>query len=424
MEQWEQAIQKTVNTPVPREMEDLIKRTLHQLPRKKRKASMYAALPAAVITVIALFGITAISPAFAQTMREIPVVGHIFDKVGHIGERKASRQGLASLLGRQVVIDGESVTFTEILYDGSGIHIGFIKRSDSLDFTNHLQVSIDGERLTDYSSGTSGRTLENGDFAGIFTIEAHQDIPDSFALGLSSADGESWSVELPVKSQGDQQVYLMNETRQWRDKTMIYDKIGFYPTSTVLSLRWLLDKESDGYSVIHYQIFDDQGRVLQPFGDGAQGRPTENGQYLVSSQFTYEPVDALPKSLTIKPYLGSGSATGTATQPWEGEGFELSQGAAGSIKIEKVEQEDRNFTITYEVEGELTSQRTSRVWIENQFGQRYEPIQQPHRIEGTVRQYQATFAAKNANDDVIIGTEQFQPIDYLEDLAITFEINK
>ncbi|QYR19142.1 DUF4179 domain-containing protein [Paenibacillus sp. sptzw28] len=424
MEQWEEAIKQTVNPSVPSELEDRIMHTLNQLPRQARKRKMYYALPAVVLAVVILFGARAISPVFAETIRSIPVIGSIFELVGNVGERKASQDGLVSPLGQQVVIDGKTVTFTESLYDGSSIHIGFINDTGNFEFWNHTQISIDGKRLTSYNADLSGsRTLADGSFAGIYTIHPNQEIPEAFTLELSSLDDRSWHVAIPMKLQGDEHAYLINDARVWRDMTMLYDKTVFNSTSATLSIRWFSNEKRELPSVMNYQIFDDKGRVLQIFSHNGKDTPTEDGQYVYSSQLNFERMDPIPKSLTIKPYLGSGM-TGLETKRWEGKSLELSQGEAGSVRIEHIEQKNNTFTMTFEVEGELTSDRTRYVWLENQYGVGYDVLQYPQRVEGTVNQYQAVFTSTNPNDDVIIGTEQFHPKDYIDDLTITVEISK
>lgn len=431
MEKWEHELKKNVNRIMPNEIENRISHTLHRLPRKKRKTKVYYSLTAAILAVCMLIGATFVSPAFAETVRSIPIIGSVFEKVGNIGEQKASQKGFTTPLGQQVEINGQTIIFTESLYTGSSIHIGFIipdydsqgsKSPDSF-LEKPLQYTIDGKPLHGYSGGQSGEMLGNGDFAGTIEIKADEDIPDSFTLGLSSLNGESWHAEIPVKLQGENEAYLVNETREWKDRTVVYDKVSFFPTSTEISLHIMDEKLSD-YLIEDFQVYDDQGRVLQPFGGGGSGRKTENGQYLYKSEHSFEPLDIMPKSLTLKPYIGGDAETGTERKQWNGEGFELSRGEVGSIKIENVEHKKNHFTVTYEVEGELTNQRTRSLWMENQDGERFEEIQALSRVDSSVNKYQATFASKNANDDVIICTDKFQTIDYIEELEITINLNK
>ncbi|UQZ36927.1 hypothetical protein C2I18_27375 [Paenibacillus sp. PK3_47] len=425
MEAWEQEIKRAVNPALPGEIEQQIHHTLAQIPRKDRKVKMFYAVPAVALAGFLLFGATSISPVIAETVSTIPVLGSIFETIGTIGEKKASELGLPARLNQQVHIDGQTVTFTESLYDGSGIiHIGYVRQSGSSDFLNNIQVTIDGKRLTDYNGGASGERFDNGTFAGIYTIETSEKLEDSFNLRLSSPD-LSWSVELPVKRQGSTTAHTIHETKKWQNRSMIYEQIGLYPSATILSVRWLMNEYTDGYTLLNYQIFDDQGRVLQPFGNRASGQPAEDGKYQVKSYFTYEPLEDVPKSLTIRPYLGNGSATGSETKKlWNGKEIELSQGKAGSIKIQQVYQKNNRLTLTYEVNGELTYQRSSRIWLENQDGERYETLIQPHRVEGSVRQYQAAFAVKDQNDKIIIGTGHFEPIKYLDELEISLDFNE
>lgn len=67
------------------------------------------------------------------------------------------------------------------------------------------------------------------------------------------------------------------------------------------------------YMHLDYQLIDELGRVLQPLsGSGGGGGPISG---IITQKFKYyfEPLESLPKTITIKPYLRDYSNTTVKT---------------------------------------------------------------------------------------------------------------
>lgn len=145
----EQLLKRSVNRSMPPMINDRVDRTLKQLPRKKRRNKLIYTLAAMSISLFLVFGLILISPVFANTMKEMPIVGSAFEMIGDWRMKKGKTSGFTTDLGEQIEIDGKTVTFTETLYDGGTLYIGYLiegnttnKASDLLD---HLDFFIKGK---------------------------------------------------------------------------------------------------------------------------------------------------------------------------------------------------------------------------------------------------------------------------------------
>lgn len=123
-------------------------------------------------------------------------------------------------------------------------------------------------------------------------------------------------VELPVAKLGESKVTIVNQKKELEDLTLLYEKISFLPTSTELSISLIMPQEAFNqrkYMHLDYQLIDELGRVLQPLsGSGGGGGPISG---IITQKFKYyfEPLESLPKTITIKPYLRDYSNTTVKT---------------------------------------------------------------------------------------------------------------
>lgn len=434
MEKWEQQLKNDVNQSVPSIIDRRVEETLNSLPRKKTaKQKIYYGLSAAAIAVSMTFGLSIISPTFANTIKEIPIIGSAFEFVGNIGVKKGKEAGLTTELGEQIEVDGQMITFTETLYDGGEIHIGYIAQRDENNknphFMNHLELFIDGKHIGSYGMGGNESKMDNGLYAGTISIRVREEVPDSFVLGIRPYEGKSWSVELPVERKGEHQTFIVSKVEQTDDLSILFDKINFFPTSTEISLRLVIDEEAfdtDKYRDLDYIVIDDKGRVLQPFSGGGGGGGPVNGKVLHSFKQYYEPLQPIPQSLTIKPYLMDLNET-TPTRKrvkWEGEKITLSQGKIGDLTILESQEVNGVKTLTYEVKGENLYQQATAIWLEDSNGNWYHSEQPAVRVDGTVNQYQVSFTKFPSSDDMYISTVKMDSPNFIEELETTIDFSK
>ncbi|MBB6453182.1 hypothetical protein HNQ94_001630 [Salirhabdus euzebyi] len=431
MEKWEKELINKVNTAIPDLVDERINITLKQLPRKKRtpKSIYFSSIAAA--TIFLLFGLSYLSTPFANTMGSLPVIGSVFEMVGTIGEKKGFEQGLTTYLGEEVEIKDQYITFTESLYDGGSIHIGFIVHNHEEGkaperFLQEIAVYINGEAPSGYGMGVDGKVLEDGTYIGTINIELDSSVPDSFMLGLGDRDSNSLYVELPVEKQGESESFLVNETKKWKDQLMLYKKVTFFPTSTEITYQTVMNEDEFQTHHMDVIVYDDQGRLLQPFSGGGSGGGPKDGKITQEFSYHFEPFDTIPKSLTIKPILSKieDYTPDLNKKKWEGNGFTLSQGEIGSVKIINLKEESETVTLQYEVQGGHTYDQVVTVWLEDANGNYIGEQGTPLRVEGSVNQYEATFTSVDSTKDIYVVTAELQPIEFVEELEVTIDLNR
>ncbi|WP_078554349.1 DUF4179 domain-containing protein [Bacillus alkalicellulosilyticus] len=438
MEKWEDKVKNQVNQHPPDEISKRINHTLQQLPKRRHPYSkLYYSTVAASLAFLFTLAVSFFSPAVADTMRSVPIIGSVFDTVGNIGVQRGNDQGLTILLGEHVETEGHRITFTESLYDGAEIHIGYI--IESLDpavpiahypFPSDIDLTINGRWEGNYGMGGRGELLDNGNYAGTINISFRDEIPDHFLLGISPRHGNSWKVELPVELQGDNKFFLVNETMETEDLTIHYDKITFFNTSTEIAFRQITDiptiDDEDPYMHLSFMVVDNEGRVLQPFGGGGGGSPQEN-KFVKSYKYNFEPLELVPDFITIKPYLKhiTTEAPPVVRGKWEGKKLTLSQGEIGTITILNVVEEKETITVIYEVEGENLYEQSHALLVEDSSGNRYESDNRPpNRLDGTTNQYQAVFSSTPSIDELYFITfKQKAPI-FLKEFELTIDFKQ
>lgn len=431
MEKFESKIKEQVNIEIPRSIDDKISVTLQQLPRKKRFSKLQYGLSAAVLIFLLTFGVSIFSPTFADTLRTLPVIGSVFELVGNTGIKQGSEKGLTTVLGEQVEAEGQIITFTESLYDGSEIHVGYIIESltdakyEHFDFHN-IQLKINGKSLGNYSFGAAGKEIDNGNYVGTLSISSQDKFPDNFTLQISYKGRERWNVSLPVELQGDNKSFLVNQMREQGEIAIHYDKVTFFPTATEIAFRFILDEkviDDPNYKLFGYEIIDDQGRELEPFGGGGGGA-VKNGKLVQNFKFNFEPLTTIPKSLTIKTYRHdiNEAKPVMVKERWQEEEKILSQGEIGSLKIIGVKQENEETIVTYFVEGESINYQASALWLEDKEGHQFHSDHGPKRVEGEINLFQRSFqGAPTIKDGLFIGTTKLTPLVYFDDLKIEIE---
>lgn len=416
MEKWERELNHLVNASLPEQVDRRIHLTLDQLKRTRKKSfGLRFGTTAAAAVLVLSFGLTALSPAFAEAMKSIPVIGSVFELVGDVGTKRGSQLNLTTNVGRQIQIDDVAMTITESLYDGSSISLGLIAPADAKDpmgFVKDVTFSVDGKRLPSFSGGASTKILDDGTYAGTLSLHVDDPLPDVFTLGILSRDEAAIYAEIPVERKGENQLFAIAQTGTWNDVEVEYEDMALYPTSTKLSFR-LRGTDSPFWE---FKVQDDQGRVLQPIG-GHGGGTSDDKHYV----YDFEPLETVPESLTITPYLVGSDSTTRIDGEWKGTPITLSQGKAGSVTVVDQKFEDDNLTLTYEVEGERLFEQANEIWLEDEKGKPFDKGT-PIRIQGRDHRYQLTFSNVRKTDSVFLSTPRFNAPVYLEELAVVVDL--
>lgn len=176
----------------------------NQMKRKsKYKPLLYLASTAAAFSI--MVGSAAyVSPTFASTLSQLPIVGSVFSDYGFLGLNEASEQGLTSIIGEKQTINGISVTIDEVLYDESNISVGF-----TIDSKKELSNNYFGAGMVFTINGANpevnyerlGTVVKGPVHTSVARFHVKDQMPDSFEMGLTleGKEGEKWEFLVPVK---------------------------------------------------------------------------------------------------------------------------------------------------------------------------------------------------------------------------------
>lgn len=300
--------------------------------RKTRRIALVAASAAAIILVGGLGG-ALVSPAMAESMKNIPLIGSIFKLAGDLGLRTADERGLAAKLDASVTHEGVTLRIPQLVYDGTRLSLavtreggGFAAGIRDAKFTgngepeiypegaiNSVDVYIDGESIYDFGGGrklswggkkTPDRNSAIYELTAFPTVDEIPILPDEFQLNIEfrlEGISEPFAFELPIRKNADTLVQSPLDTREWKGNKVTIEQIQFTPITTEVRLS-VLSSDNAARLLRHHLIFevwDDQGREL----DHVSGVGVFKGENEMISEFLFDRFTDVPASVTIKAFL-------------------------------------------------------------------------------------------------------------------------
>jgi len=300
--------------------------------RKTRRIALVAASAAAIILVGGLGG-AMVSPAMAESMKNIPLLGSIFKLAGDLGLQTADEKGIAAHLDASVTHEGVTLRIPQLVYDGTRLSLavtreggGFAAGVLDAEFTgngkpeiypegaiNSVDVYIDGEAIYNFGGGrkllwggnkTHDRNSAIYELTAFPTLDETPILPDEFQLRVEfrlEGISEPFAFELPIRKNAETLALSPLDTREWRGNKVTVEQIQFTPITTKVRLS-VLSSDKEAKLLRHHLIFevwDDQGRVL----DHVSGVGVYRGDDEMVSEFLFERFTEVPASVTIKAFL-------------------------------------------------------------------------------------------------------------------------
>jgi hypothetical protein len=348
-------------------------------------------------------------------MKSIPVIGSVFELVGNAGVKLGNELQLTTAIGQQVQIEGQEVTFTESLYDGSKINIGLQVTNPDVDLSaisRNIMYRVD-DKFLEYTGSTNFEELEDGTFAGIISIAPEQVLPDTFMLEIISRhDRATIYAELPVERQGGGQSFPIGKTLALNDGEFTYEDVALFPTSTVITYHTRNAGIPPKWS---FQVEDERGLVLETVSESSRGYKDEH-----TVEVHLAPFEKRPERIIIKPYTSNSISKSVVSGAWDGSPITISQGDAGALTILDQHEQGNQLTFTYEVSGTRIYDQVHLIWLQDSEGNEYHKDSLPNRI-GDSNQYEITFSNVQNLKDFFIVTPQFQ-VQYFDDYAVTVDL--
>lgn len=295
--------------------------------RKKRRITGF--LVAAAASMLIIIGSGFISPVMAETLKNIPIVGSLFMKVGDEGLKTASKQGLTTHPNQSVTHEGTTLSISELLYDGSRISMVLTRETsdgknesfrdwwdyiNDQNYTSYIRFFVDNKELNvGYTMSYTGEDAKN---STILTLSPDS-LPDEFKLSVVIWDIETeqqFKFIIPVKKNTTNNIILKpGELKSHDNIHMTIKKFEITPATMRLELTITGKPEQDidevaeaipdkykimGSLHMDYDVMNEKGEFAGSIGGSGHG---SDGVYEYT--FMFEPFGTLPQSITIKPYI-------------------------------------------------------------------------------------------------------------------------
>ncbi|OOC59460.1 Tat pathway signal protein [Paenibacillus ihbetae] len=323
------------------EREMTMTRTSSKRPNGLKRTILVAS--AAAVLGGTVIGSGFVSPVMAATLKQIPVLGVLFEGTSEDAVKAAIEQGILSEPNLSVTHDGVTLKVADLLYDGT--RLSFILEREGVDLPSTASPYIgedetivgnpDNEYIKsrkvakeDQVKGyierprilVDGRDVEFGEGGfgdyppqnNAYMVELTKDLklPDQFELTIQAnvtQVNETFEFKIPVNI-ANKSIVVKPDQATKSDGQFSYTVKQLYisPVST----RLVLDSEGEvpasaeqtgnySASMVYYELVDDQGNVLTPQKfDYFHSKPKT--EYHIDQLFS--PVNGTPKSITIKPF--------------------------------------------------------------------------------------------------------------------------
>ncbi|WP_339224678.1 DUF4179 domain-containing protein [Paenibacillus sp. FSL H8-0332] len=304
-----------------------------RMPRWLSRVMISAASVAGGLVLLISLGF--ISPAMAETLKQLPFMSSVFQLAGDAGLRKANEAGLTTNVQQTVTQDGMTLNVSEQMYDGSRLSL-VLTRSKGV--YAHKSFS-DTWAIPDPETGRLNRPMDfyvNGELVntGVKIAPGGQEASDSVIITtLNSGNlqlpgtfdfkmsvylpgfADPFIFEFPVTRQVSESVVLTPDILKTHDHiNLMIKRLEVSTTSTLLVAELqgeagahitaieanIPDKyKVNGHFPVYFELSDEQGREVRGLGGGGG---TGEGNFLTYT-FNYEPFETMPARITIKPTI-------------------------------------------------------------------------------------------------------------------------
>lgn len=287
---------------------------------RRKKTIKYSSLVACGICV-SFLGLGFISPAMAETLSSVPVIGPIYAQFHDIASDKIEKDELATSIERQDSHSGLTMNVKEAVYDGGRLVVTVeYKGENTISNSNEENagfsyVTINGKEVRPAIGSTSQKSTGRNTIIEKheFTLANYGEFGDEIDVAVHGEDlfGKTgtWNVAFPLtKVEGEIRKFTPNIKTLTKDNlyALTVDQVTFSSLSTRIDLTFDYPKEmeaNDGWPAFNdYIVTDDKGKIYE----GGSLQVGSTGLYGHHIVLALPPMDNPPKSLTIEPTYLSG----------------------------------------------------------------------------------------------------------------------
>jgi hypothetical protein len=312
-------------------------------PRSKRSIRRrFAYRTIAVCAAGVLFvGSGYVSPVMANVLKQIPLVGSIFEKSSDPVMQKVSSAGMVNEVGRKAADKGITMTIRDAFFDEGKLAIGYslelgeevrlqAKVSDGEWIPISFNVKINGQSLS-YIGDFEQQEEGDGFVEGLLklSVQAEQPISAPFNVEFSVEQIDQikghWGFAFPVDNtqvESAKSVLTPDATEATLgDYRIEIEEVQFNPTNTLLNIRKTGPKS--GISDVAFKVYDGNGVVLENGAIGSRVTELEDGRGTMIETVELPPIGK--QKLSVEAFLPNVSQ-GDASTPDTIHEIRLSEG--------------------------------------------------------------------------------------------------
>jgi hypothetical protein len=304
---------------------------------KEKKKRIYPKIAAAVSAAIVLsVMLTAVyPPTLANALKQLPLIGGIFERADDIGLQAAQRLGLITRPNSSDTHDGITLSAEEAVFDGNRLAFSVKREGEGLDgklagvtigadgkpflgkgSLMSAEVLIDGVSMEEFSDGRwevvpflswmEGKERNTAIFELVdaSNLGITKPFPDQFVLTVTlllNGIDVPYILEIPARKVTENSITVPDIRAQAEEWSLTLQKLEYSPLTTRLLLK--LEQEIGGeyadFNTLGFEVMDEQGMVLKNISQKAilTSDSSQDVNLLV------EPFDKFPNMLTIRGYL-------------------------------------------------------------------------------------------------------------------------
>lgn len=258
---------------------------------------------------VGMAGLGYISPAFADSMRSVPVLGSLFSMYGDRGLQAAAENGLVQPVVVKETRGDITISVRNVIYDGTRIVLeAHLEGAEEL-YSRNLREPKRGE-LTSVEAYLQEQQLmpswkPAGEDSVLVSMNLQSELPSQFTLGVKMTVAgveQPFQFDVPVEINAEP---IVIEKPKMPDilaqRGFVVDKVIVTPVTTQVFFHLRPKTEDTANTFVHPDDFDmsaardEQGRDYQILD--RQGEPeTELGS---KQYYIFEPVSLEVKDLTL-----------------------------------------------------------------------------------------------------------------------------
>ena len=348
--------------------------------KPKRIKWLGKGLIAASVLTFGVIGSGFVSPAMAQVLKEIPIIGSIFGGSSDTSLQIIEEQGLASQLNETITYNGISLTITEAFIGGGRIAIAYTIESDDIVLQNinneqgvplSFDAKLNGQQF-DYISEFE-QSVNNGIVTGIINMNyglsySLIDQPTLFLYvnEIAGVQG-SWNFELLLGNEATSEVtegFAPLVSATWDDATFVVERVEFTPVQSQVIFDSTMPRQEMG--LYSFNIFDENGTSLG-FGGGSGGavNELENGMVNFRETVLLPGYEEAPNGIIIEITKNKGGLADPSNYlevkvPLHETELphSISYSDGSKLIITGYEQLEDKTIVHYDIEGKLSLQNT------------------------------------------------------------------